>query len=87
MDPATGRRWTQGAHFLSDLYIHKMVVPARTGVRYASAEDFLGPLRRRMADVEFWNFSEPLLSAATSDGGWQKIAALDAGISFAEIRP
>jgi ABC-type bacteriocin/lantibiotic exporter with double-glycine peptidase domain len=80
MDPATGRRWTQCARFLSDLYIHKMVVPAEDWRTYASSEDFLGPLRRRMADVGVLEFSEPLLSAATSDGGWQKIAALDAGI-------
>jgi predicted double-glycine peptidase len=80
MDPATGRRWTQCARFLSDLYIHKMVVLAEDWRTYASSEDFLGPLRRRMADVGVLEFSEPLLSAATSDGGWQKIAALDAGI-------
>ncbi len=80
MDPATGRRWTQGARFLSDLYIHKMSVPAEDWRAYAASEDFLGPLRRRMIDIGIQKFSEPLLQAATTADGWQKIAALDAGI-------
>lgn len=74
MDPATGRRWTQSARFLNDLYIHKMAVPADEWRAYAASEDFLGPLRRRMADL---GISEP---PATADAGWQKIAALDAGV-------
>ncbi len=57
-----------------------MVVPAEDWRTYASSEDFLGPLRRRMADVGVLELSGPLLNAAKSDDGWQKIAALDAGI-------
>jgi len=80
MDPATGRRWTQGACFLSDLYIHKMAVPAADWRAYADSEDFLGPLRRRMTDIGILELSKPLFQAATIADGWQKIAALDAGI-------
>jgi ABC-type bacteriocin/lantibiotic exporter with double-glycine peptidase domain len=77
MDPATGRRWTQRAQFLNDLYIHKMTVPAEEWRAYAGSDDFLGPLRRRMAGI---GVSETLLRSAATDAGWQKIAALDAGV-------
>jgi ABC-type bacteriocin/lantibiotic exporter with double-glycine peptidase domain len=80
MDPATGRRWTQNARFLNDLYIHKMAVPADEWRTYAGSEDFLGPLRRRMADLGILESSEALLRAAVTETGWQKIAALDAGV-------
>jgi ABC-type bacteriocin/lantibiotic exporter with double-glycine peptidase domain len=80
MDPAKGRRWTQSARFLSDLYIHKMAVPAEDWRAYAGSEDFLGPLRRRMADVGISQLSDRLLQGARIDPGWQKIAALDAGV-------
>jgi ABC-type bacteriocin/lantibiotic exporter with double-glycine peptidase domain len=80
MDPATGRRWTQESRLLSDLYIHKMAVPAEDWRVYAASEDFLGPLRRRMADLGILDLSEPVLLSATTAEGWLKIAALDAGI-------
>ena len=80
MDPATGRRWTQGARFLNDLYIHKMAVPAEDWRAYAGSDDFLRPLRRRMTDLGISELSEGQLRDATSDPGWQKIAALDAGV-------
>src|SRR5205807_205315 len=79
-DPATGRRWTQSARFLNDLYIHKMAVPAEDWRAYAGSEDFLGPLRRRMADIGVSQLSEGQLRAAATDPGWKKIAALDAGV-------
>jgi len=72
MDPATGRRWTQRAQFLNDLYIHKMTVPAEEWRAYAGSDDFLGPLRHRMADIGIVELSEPLLRAATIDAGWRK---------------
>jgi ABC-type bacteriocin/lantibiotic exporter with double-glycine peptidase domain len=80
MDPATGRRWTQSARFLNDLYIHKMAVPAEDWRVYAGSEDFLGPLRRRMANLGISQLSEERLRSATSDPGWHTIAALDAGV-------
>src|SRR3981081_4636512 len=80
MDPATGRRWTQSPQFLNDLYIHKMTVPAEAWRAYAGSDDFLGPLRHRMADIGIVEVSEPLLQAATIDAGWRKIAVLDAGV-------
>src|SRR5258706_2565866 len=80
MDPATGRRWTQSARFLNDLYVHKMAVPAEDWRAYAGSEDFLGPLRRRMADLGISQLSEGQLRAAAIDPHWNKIAALDAGV-------
>ena len=52
MDPATGRRWVRAARFLSDLYVHRMVVPAEDWRAYAGSEDFLKPLRRRLEALE-----------------------------------
>jgi ABC-type bacteriocin/lantibiotic exporter with double-glycine peptidase domain len=77
MDPATGRRWTERAQFLNDLYIHKMTVSAEEWRAYAASDDFLGPLRRRMAGI---GISETLLRSVATDAGWQKIASLDAGV-------
>src|SRR5260221_9652980 len=80
MGPATGRRWTQSARFLNGLYIHKMAVPAEDWRAYAGSEDFLGPLRRRMADLGISQLSDGQLRAAAIDPDWKTIAALDAGV-------
>src|SRR5712671_3007507 len=84
MDPATGRRWTQRTQFLNDLYIHKMTVPAEEWRAYAGSDDFLGPLRRRMADIGIVELSEGQLRAAAIDPHWNKIAALDAGVRLVQ---
>src|ERR1700692_27363 len=48
MDPATGRRFTNAARFLNELYIHRMPVPTDDWREYARSESFLSPLRRRI---------------------------------------
>jgi len=84
MDPATGRRWTEAARFLNELYIHKMPVPAADWREYAGSADFLDPLRRRLSRLEISDRADELLRAATNEKGWTKIAALDAGVRMLE---
>ena len=79
MDPATGRRWTHSARFLSDLYVHSMPVPASDWREYAASADFLRPLRYRMDQLGLGEDARRLLTPAMADRGWRKIAALDAG--------
>ena len=78
MDPATGRRWTQSARFLSELYVHRMAAPAAEWREYARSDDFLAALSRRLGDLGMTGSETATLSAATEDPGWGKIAAVDA---------
>ena len=80
MDPATGRRWTSSARFLSELYIHTMPVPAADWREYAGSPDFLRPLRRRMDGLGFGDQSQQLITAALAGSGWRTLAALDAAV-------
>ncbi len=80
MDPATGRRWVRAARFLSDLYVHRMVVPAEDWRAYAGSEDFLKPLRRRLEALEIHDSG----IGAADDPSWHSLAALDAGVRMVE---
>jgi len=81
MDPATGRRFVPRDQFLNQLYVHQMPVPAEDWCEYAGSDDFLGPLRHRLARLKI---PEELLQSAIADPGWRKIAALDAGVRMME---
>ncbi len=78
MDPAVGRRWVSAARFLSDLYLHKQSVAAEDWREYAGSDDFLAPLRRRLASLGINH------AIATNDPGWRSLAALDAGVRMLE---
>jgi ATP-binding cassette subfamily B protein len=84
MDPATGRRFTHADHFLNELYIHKMPVPAEDWVEYARSESFLNPLRRRIDHLGASDQLDRLLRRATIGSDWQPLAALDAGVRMVE---
>jgi len=77
MDPATGRRFVPRDQFLSQLYVHKMSVPAEDWREYARSDDFLRPLHRRLARLKI-----PDTIIQTAD-----IAALDAGVRMLESIP
>ncbi len=77
MDPATGRRFVPRDQFLNQLYVHKMSVPAEDWREYAASDDFLGPLRHRLARLKI-----PDAIIQTAD-----IAALDAGVRMMESVP
>ena len=74
MDPATGRRFVPRDEFLKQLYVHKMSVAAEDWQEYARSDDFLGPLRHRLARLKI-----PDTLIQTAD-----IAALDAGVRMLE---
>ena len=80
MDPAVGRRWVSAARFLRDLYLHQQHVAAEDWREYAASEDFLAPLRRRLASLGI-NHTGML---ATSDTTSRPLAALDAGVRMLE---
>lgn len=81
MDPATGRRFVSSGRFLSELYVHQMPVPAADWREYAGTDDFLGPLRHRIRNLQL---PETLLQSAQADPGSRPIAALDAGVRMLE---
>jgi ABC-type bacteriocin/lantibiotic exporter with double-glycine peptidase domain len=77
MDPATGRRFVPRDQFLNQLYVHKMSVPAQDWSEYAASDDFLGPLRHRLARLKI---PDTIIQATD-------IAALDAGVRMLESIP
>jgi len=79
MDPAAGRRWPAGARFLDDVYIHTIPVPADAWRRYAGGPEFLGPLRRRLAQLGLpAAASATLIATGCADPSWRSLGALDA---------
>ncbi len=78
MDPAVGRRWVSATRFLSDLYPHQQPVAAEDWRDYASSEDFLAPLRRRLHSLGIDD--SHAVAAALQDPSWQSLAALDAAV-------
>jgi ABC-type bacteriocin/lantibiotic exporter with double-glycine peptidase domain len=84
MDPATGRRWVRIGRFLSDLYVHRMPVPADGWREYAGSEDFLGPLGRRIERLGIGERAADLLRTGVNDSGWQSLGALDAAVRMLE---
>jgi ABC-type bacteriocin/lantibiotic exporter with double-glycine peptidase domain len=84
MDPATGRRFTHADHFLNELYIHKMPVPAEDWFEYARSDSFLNPLRRRIDHLGASHRTDRLLMRATDGSDWKPLATLDAGVRMVE---
>lgn len=81
MDPATGRRWPTVQQFLDTVYIHRFPVPAAGWREWAGTEEFLAPLRRRLADLGVSEGdSLKLVATATADARWESLARLDAAI-------
>jgi len=79
MDPATGRRWPTCQRFLHELYVHTMPFPAAVWREWATSEDCLGTLRRRMTWLGLSGAAVTgLVEAALLALGWRPLAALDA---------
>jgi ATP-binding cassette subfamily B protein len=79
MDPAQGRRWLTRRQLLDEVYVHTMPVPAADWRDWAGSDEFLGPLRRRLAWLGLATTEiSQALTAALAHTGWRPIAALDA---------
>lgn len=78
MDPATGRRWPTVQQFLDTVYVHSFPVPAAAWREWAGSDEFLAPLRYRIAKIG----AEPdtFITAALADNRWQGVAVLDAAV-------
>jgi ATP-binding cassette subfamily B protein len=82
MDPARGRRWIPRATFLRDIFRHRQVVPADAFAEWAAGEGFTRPLARRLRALGV--AADGLIATATTAGGWQPMAALDAATRTVE---
>ena len=79
MDPAIGRRWVSCRHFLNELYVHRLPVAAAGWREWAGSNEFLNPLRERLAQLHISSGTQTrLIEKATSDDTWRGLAALDA---------
>ncbi|MBD0325618.1 MAG: ATP-binding cassette domain-containing protein, partial [Pyrinomonadaceae bacterium] len=79
MDPGTGRRWTTARQFLQGLYVHTMQVPADGWREWGGSEEFLRPLRKRLAETGIHaGVRKRLIATALADTRWLTLAALDA---------
>jgi ABC-type bacteriocin/lantibiotic exporter with double-glycine peptidase domain len=85
MDPSIGRRWIRRARFMEDLYSHETSVPADDWRSWAGSDDFLRPLRERMARIGARGGAGAALSdKALADPGWLGLGALDAGVRLVQ---
>lgn len=79
MDPATGRRWTTCKRFLDEVYVHIFPFPVVAWREWAGSDDFLSPLRRRLANLgSSKNAITRMVDEALTDPDWYSLAALDA---------
>jgi ABC-type bacteriocin/lantibiotic exporter with double-glycine peptidase domain len=53
MDPSAGRRWPTVRRFREHLYVHQMEIDAAEWLAWASSDDFMRPLHRRLARLGF----------------------------------
>lgn len=84
MDPAHGRRWLSREKLLEELYEHVMAVPASDWRKWASSDEGLALLRRRLRDRGVSaEISSALLKDALADESFRSLAALDAAIRCA----
>lgn len=85
MDPATGRRWITGQQLLAELYVHTLPVPAAAWREWAGSDEFLTPLRRRLARLGLPpERAGARIEAALAGPDWRALASLDAAARLAE---
>jgi ABC-type bacteriocin/lantibiotic exporter with double-glycine peptidase domain len=85
MDPAIGRRWVRRIRFMEDVYSHETSVSSDEWRSWAASDDFLRPLRERMARIDAGgNAGAALCDKALADPGWLGLGALDAGVRLVQ---
>jgi ATP-binding cassette subfamily B protein len=77
MDPASGRKLIRCSEFEQEVYQHRFTMAAAIWRRVAGSEDFLEPLRQRLARCGI-SEAPRWVAEADEDPGWRSLAALDA---------
>lgn len=81
MDPATGRRWLTRGQLLHELFEHAMPVPADDWRAWASSEQGVGLMRKRLSALSVSSEAgDALIDTALSDSSWRSLGALDAAV-------
>jgi ATP-binding cassette subfamily B protein len=78
MDPASGRRWVRVSDFLASVYLHRHTVPAAGWREWASSEDALRVLQKRIASFGSERFAVDVSARVSDEGSWMQLARLDA---------
>jgi ABC-type bacteriocin/lantibiotic exporter with double-glycine peptidase domain len=85
MDPAIGRRWISCARFAEEVFRHEVPVLASAWREWAASDDFLAPLRQRLASVGVSQEGAASLTAdALRDPTWFGLGTLDATVRFVQ---
>ncbi|GAB3775118.1 hypothetical protein GCM10028796_50650 [Ramlibacter monticola] len=83
MDPAVGRRWIRCTRLLEEAFRHQTHVGAGAWREWAASDDFLDPLRERLARLGASRAqAATLVDEALADATWFGLAALDASVRF-----
>jgi ABC-type bacteriocin/lantibiotic exporter with double-glycine peptidase domain len=86
MDPATGRRWPTVGQFLDELYVHQLAVSAVEWRVWAETDEFIDPLRRRLAMIGVSaSAAKALIDGACADESWRSLGALDAATRMVDM--
>ncbi|MEY4761376.1 MAG: hypothetical protein RLZZ200_1232, partial [Pseudomonadota bacterium] len=79
MDPAVGRRWVRASKFLDDVFDHEMSVPRQDWADWARTDEFIQPLRERLAAIGATDAdADRLVREADAYPGWYGFGTLDA---------
>lgn len=78
MDPSKGRRWVRSESLLAEAYVHSVRVPESEWRSWTSTDQFLDPIRRRLAKFDGTDGGAAMLAAAVRDPSWKALARLDA---------
>lgn len=85
MDPSIGRRWVSREELTQEIYVHELSVPAAQWREWTASEDFLIPLRERLAALEITGAdASSLIERARKDDGWFSLGALDAAVRLVQ---
>ncbi len=85
MDPAAGRRWLPSERFEQQVHRHEHVVPEAAWREWAASDEFIAPLRNRLAALGLGDAdAQALLGAALADPGWFGCGVLDACVRLAQ---
>jgi ABC-type bacteriocin/lantibiotic exporter with double-glycine peptidase domain len=83
MDPAIGRRWVRIDRFTEEVFRHETSVSADGWRDWAASDDFLGPLRQRLAEVgTSATGAASLIDRALEESNWFGLGSLDASVRF-----